>query len=169
MKTARYKCSHCDYSVTLNAERGPTAQVCCPEGDTIRIFKRVRGTAVDSVKRIRFNRHNASFAVDTDASELDIRAAIPATFAHPRGHNERYVFYRGCLIVRHTVTFTGCKPERLTVAYLFGRWPKEKTSDLFIAGPDYPEHLTSIAHAKRHLDAILDNGKCWQDLQEVKP
>ena len=172
MKSALYKCTKpgCGCEHRMDIVRGPSTTAYCPGCDIFsRTFKRVRGTTVDSVKRVRFNRHNASFAVDTDASELDIRAVIPATFAHPRGHNERYVFYRGCLIVRHTVTFTGCKPERLTIAYLFGRWPKEKTSDLFIAGPDFPEHLTSIAHAKRHLDAILDNGKCWQDLQEVKP
>ena len=171
MKTAIYRCMtpKCKGTHNLSLLYGETTDAFCYEENGFRKFKRVRGTTVDSVKLVRFNRHNASFAVDTEASELDIRAACRVTFANPRGHNERYVFYRGCLIVRHTMTFTGCKPERLTIAYLFGRWPKGKTSDLFIAGPDFPEHLTGIAHAKRHLDAILDSGKCWQDLQEVKP
>jgi hypothetical protein len=119
------------------------------------------------VKRIRHDRHNASFTVDTEVSEFDMRAACPKFFAFPHGRRETYTAYRGCLIVRHTVTFTGQGPQRLTVTYLFGRWPRQTQSDMFHADPDYPERLTSIAQAKRHLDAILDNGKCWQDLQTV--
>jgi hypothetical protein len=173
MKTALYKCTgykpaKCEQQYRLDIERGPSTSIFCSTCNIVRSFLRVRGTTEDSVKKILHTRHQSrKFAVDTEASELDIRAACPVFFANPHGRRETYIVYRGCVIVRHTVTFTGCKPERLTVAYLFGRWPEDKTSDMFIAGPDYPERLTSIAHAKRHLDAILDSGKCWQDLQTV--
>lgn len=166
MKTALYRCPKCGKQ---NRQPLPgNGEWVCNVCNSDSVLKRVRGTTVDSVKRVRFNRHNASFAVDTEVSELDIRATIPAVFANSRGSRETYTVHRGCLIVRHTVKYDG-NPERRTVAYLFGRWPKETKSDLFIAGPDFPEHLTSIAHAKRHLDAILDSGKCWQDLQGAKP
>lgn len=158
MKTALYKCVKCGTKTRRNIDNGQQEFYYCPTCLRSESCRRVRGTTEDSVKRVYFPRHKAHFTVDTDASELDIRAAIPAVFAHPRGHNERYVFYRGCLIVRHTMTFTGCKPERLTVIYLFGRWPREKSSDLFHCALDHFLHKPDVKAAKKYLDRVLDGG-----------
>lgn len=110
-------------------------------------------------KRVYFPVHRANFTVNEDVSELDIRAAVPKFFACPFGKRETYTFHRGAVICRHTCTFTGCKPQRMTVAYLFGRWPRQTQSDVFCLS-SYVPTLTSIAQAKRHIDRILDSGKC---------
>ncbi len=109
--------------------------------------------------KVNFPVHHSFFTVDEDVSELDIRSAVPKFFSCPFGKRETYTIHRGAVICRHTVTYTGCKPERLTVTYLFGRWPEEKHSDVFCLSP-YTPKLNSVAQAKRQVDRILDSGMC---------
>lgn len=86
---------------------------------------------------------------DDDVSELDMRAAMPNFFRNRFGKRETYTFHRGFIICRYTAQFTGCRPTRKTVLYLYSK----KDRDVFhIDGAG-----NSVRSAMRRVDWILEN------------
>jgi len=96
---------------------------------------------------------HCQFRVDESTSLSTIQAACSTFFKTPHGKRETYDTYRGFLIVRNTVQFTGGKPERRTTVYLFDL----DTNDTFCvsAGVD----LSGVAHAEALIDRILTMGE----------
>lgn len=96
----------------------------------------------------------AAMEIDENASLYDMRVAEPHFFSRKFGKRETYHVHRGCLICRHTVEFTGRKPQRMTVGYLFGYFrPENKYSTFHIESNAY-----SLDAMKAEIDAILDRG-----------
>ena len=111
-------------------------------------------------KEIKLLGCDSTITIDEDISLVDIERAEPKFFSTKFGKRETYTMYRGQLICRHTVTFTGCKPERRTTAYLFDAVGK---STFCISGMD----LKSIGHAKGVIDQIIEQG--WYSYGMKKP
>ena len=157
MKTASYKCLTCGFRYkSLPLERGKETQAHCPDCGTFRTFKQIRGTTVDSVHKVFMPLHNSDFVVDTDFSEAQIRSNARHFFTNRRpGERETATFYRGCVIVRRTVKFTGCKPERLTTVFLFGKYADGDGDLTFCVVPPVNGEIKSIVQAKGHVDRIL--------------
>ena len=158
MKTATYKCQtpKCKATHTMNVECGKRQVAFCYEEAKISSFKLVRGTTVDSVHKVFMPLHNSDFIVDTDFSEAQIRSNARHFFTNRRpGERETATFHRGCVIVRRTVTFTGCRPQRLTTVFLFGKFADGDGSLTFCVVPPVNGELMSVAQAKRHIDSIL--------------
>lgn len=157
MKTASYKCQVCGFRYkSLPIERGKETDAYCPDCGIWRVFKLVRGTTVDSVHKVFMPLHNSDFIVDTDFSEAQIRSNARHFFTNRRrGERETCTFHRGCVIVRRTVTFTDCRPQRLTTAFLFGKFAKGDGSFTFCIAHPASGDLKSIAQAKRLIDNIL--------------
>jgi hypothetical protein len=97
---------------------------------------------------------NARYEVNEDASIADIERTEPLFFKNSHGKRETFDMYRGFLIVRHTVQFTNCKPERRTVVYIFG---KSSTSGELQTLCVF--HPSGIPQAKRMIDAALESGE----------
>jgi len=57
--------------------------------------------------------------VDERTTLATIRHDCPGFFRNRTGQREAYTMHRGQLIVRGTVKFTGCRPERKTCVYLY--------------------------------------------------
>lgn len=91
------------------------------------------------------------YEINEQTSFCDIEQACPLFFKTKHGKRETYSVYRGFLIVRNTVQFTGCCPERQTVVYAF--CTLEKRPDLFCICAN---HLSSIRHAKKLIDKLLE-------------
>lgn len=93
------------------------------------------------------------FEVFPRAALYDMRRNCPQFFRTPHGKRETYTEYRGQLIVRNTVQFTGCKPERKTTLYLYlpNGYPDSKSPDFFCVGC-----ARDIASAKRMIDRLLE-------------
>lgn len=89
---------------------------------------------------------------DTTATEETMRHNCPLFFRTPHGKRETYTVYNGSLIVRNTVQFTGCRPQRMTAVYLclsnLAGHP-----DLFCVSAG--SNISSIAQAKRLVDRII--------------
>jgi hypothetical protein len=155
MKTALYKCETCDSQYRQNLDGTPvTVQWNCWKCLTITTFKRVRGTTKDNIHKVFIPLHNKAFVVDEDASECDMRSNLPHFFENaPKGSRETTTIYRGAIIVRQTVTFTDCQPQRLTIPYLFGKWGKRENYTVKCIRPD--GGLNSVTQAKRLIDRIL--------------
>ena len=97
---------------------------------------------------------NSTFYVDPTASLDDMQQKCPLFFRTAHGKRETYTPYRGCLIVRNTVTFTGCKPVRKTAIYLFGQHCDTFNHDFSTVCFCYT--FPSVAVAKRVIDEVLD-------------
>lgn len=119
-------------------------------------------TAEDRFLIVKSRNTGSRFKVDQWTSEHEMRCRCPKFFQTPHGKRETYTIHRGQLIVRNTVQFTGCKPERRTVVYLY---VIESLDDKLHGTPDTlcvssQENVNSIAQAKRLIDRLLDNGEC---------
>lgn len=99
---------------------------------------------------------NTGSVYDIDESKCvhDMERACPRFFKTKHGKRETFSDYRGCLIVRHTVQYTGSRPQRETVVYAFCEL--EGRMDLFCVS--IGSRCNSIAQAKRLIDDLLDNG-----------
>ena len=93
------------------------------------------------------------FRVDESTSLGTIQNACPVFFKTPHGKRETYDTYRGFLIVRNTVQFTGGKPTRRTTVYLFDL--DSKDTFCVSAGVD----LGGVPHAEALIDHILAEGE----------
>lgn len=94
------------------------------------------------------------FEIDESCSLADMERSCPLFFKNRHGKRETYGVHRGCLIVRYTVQFTGCKPHRNTVVYIHCRL--EGRMDMFCVsvGSD----CYNIQQAKRLINRLLDGG-----------
>lgn len=86
---------------------------------------------------------------DDTVSESTIRTNVPAFF-RVKGGNQRYVFYRGAVIVRITRTLTNCRPERLTIVYLYFPDLEGRPHTFWL------DDANNIRHAKRIIDQTLE-------------
>lgn len=155
MKTAIYKCVTPGCKATHRLQIGENvATAFCYEEKAHRTFKRVRGTTENSVHHIAL-RFGHKMTVDEHATEDDMRANLRHFFKNaPLRSRETITVYRGALIVRHTLTFSGCRPERFTVLYLYGKLGRKTYYDTYCTHT-INDGLHSIAQAKRAVDRIL--------------
>jgi hypothetical protein len=93
--------------------------------------------------------------VDESTSLVDMQQSCPTFFRNPSGKRETYTIYRGQLIVRCTVQFTGCKPERKTIVYLFFISGEMKNDTFCVSAGS---KLKGVRQAKKLIDKILDGG-----------
>jgi hypothetical protein len=94
--------------------------------------------------------------VDESTELSTIERNVPLFFKTPHGKRETYDVYRGFLIVRNTVQFTGGKPERRTVVYAYTD-DLEGSPNTFCVSTG--GNLTGKPHAKRLIDKILAEGQ----------
>lgn len=92
-----------------------------------------------------------------------IRKNVPLFFSPSSraGERETYTFHRSFIIVRCTVQFTGRRPERKTILYLY-------TDDMGGTGPSvylvcYPD---GIRAAKKVADRVLELGEVKKAVNE---
>jgi hypothetical protein len=97
------------------------------------------------------------YPVDESTSLQEIQRTIPLFFRTPHGKRETIDVYRGFLIVRNTVKFTGCKPERWTAVYLFTSDLEGQPGTLCVTTP-VENTVINIAQARRLIDRIIKNG-----------
>lgn len=93
------------------------------------------------------------YEVNEHKSLSDMERAEPLFFKTPHGKRETYTIHRGQLIVRNTVQFTGCKPERKTTVYLFLHDTDTNNWSTLHAGG-----ASTLYQAKKLIDHILDTG-----------
>jgi hypothetical protein len=95
------------------------------------------------------------YLINEYSSEYDMRNTCPKFFVTPHGNRETFTVYRGQLIVRNTVQFTGCKPTRRTALYLYlvNCQNDNCVPDLLCVG--WP---SSIRKTKRLIDEIITRG-----------
>ena len=98
--------------------------------------------------------YDSIYMVDEANSLVDFERAEPLFFSVKFGKREMFTIYRGCLICRHTVQFTGERPTRRTVAYLWGRIGGKLASFCIAPGGE----LKSVAQAQRLIDRVLESG-----------
>lgn len=99
------------------------------------------------IRDIKLRHTSGTFKHDDTVSETTIRFGSRYFFKVKHGKRETYTFYRGCIIVRNTVEFDGCRPRRMTTVYIYSA-DIEGTHHLCDAG--------SIAGAKRMIDTVLE-------------
>lgn len=121
-----------------------------------------------TIRTIYVGHNGAPNTIAEDAYQVDesfylsaIRQKCPAFFRTPFGQRETYVVYRGFIICRHTVHFTGCRPERHTVVYLYD----PVKNDMMHCGTTVAEDLKNIGHARKLIDRILSLGYKWFDMR----
>ena len=106
-------------------------------------------------------RHGGHVEIDTSISLNTVRNAMPKFFSTQFGKRETYEVYQGCLIARHTVQFTGCRPKRETCIYLItlekGKDGKEQMDTLLMATR---VNIRPQA-AKRLIDKAIEAGSEW--------
>ena len=97
----------------------------------------------------------STVVVEDSTTVASMQALCPAFFRTKRGKNERYTSHRGCLIVRHTNTYSDRIPRRETVVYLFLPEGMEgsKRADTFCVYSYIP--CRSIRMGKAIIDGIL--------------
>jgi len=93
--------------------------------------------------------------VDEHTSLAHMRAECAAFFRSPCGKRETITVHRGQLVARGTVRFTGCRPTRKTVVYLYFRDGELKDDTLCVSTGD---GIDTVAKAKVLIDRILDSG-----------
>ena len=113
------------------------------------------------IRVICFDNTGNLWQVDEWLSLSDIERNCPVFFSCTHGKRETYTIHRGQLIVRNTVHFTGCPPQRKTTVYLVtthevhrGNWHRTPNFETFCLGSDY----SGIESAKRAIDRVLDEG-----------
>lgn len=99
--------------------------------------------------------YDTPYTVDEANGSDRIRKACPNFFKGGGllGKNQRYTFYRGCVIVSMTVQFTGCRPRRKYVAYIYDHDQR----DTFCVSADCDPK--NIRAAKRIIDKVLAEGR----------
>jgi hypothetical protein len=99
-------------------------------------------------------------AIDESASLSDMQEGCPVFFRTPLGKRETYTVYRGCLIVRNTVQFTGNKPKRKTTVYLYlpEGFPDSKRPNTSCISVGH-DSVKSIEQAKRLIDRVIETGE----------
>ena len=113
------------------------------------------------IRVICFENTGNLWQVDEWLSQTDVERGCPVFFRTPHGKRETYTMYRGQLIVRNTVQFTGASPQRMTTVYLVttheisrGNWHRKENFETFCLGSDY----SNINSAKRAIDRVLESG-----------
>ncbi len=91
--------------------------------------------------------------IDESVSLEEMEKNLKLFFKTKHGKRETYHVHRGCLIVRNTVTFTGCKPQRLTAIYTYS--PDEKDTHNIVCKPE-PQ---SVRQAMRFIDNLIARGE----------
>lgn len=161
MKRSAYKCQTCGFRYnSLPIERGNETYAYCSDCNTWKTFKRVRGTTKDSEHKIFMPLHNASFTVDEDTSELDMRNAEPLFFAKLRGERATYSTHKGFVVRRYNLRHSNGWTERCTAVFAFGRWPRE-----FLGSHHITSNCSTIAQAIRLIDRILTANR-WDSSME---
>ena len=87
----------------------------------------------------------------------EMKQGLWSFFKTPYGDRETYTVYRGQLIVRNTVQFTGGSPSRRTMVYIYcvaSNEGKCEMPDTFHVGQS-----SSIYQAKKLIDEILESGE----------
>lgn len=107
---------------------------------------------------VHFESTNSDYLVSEETTLDEMKEERRIFFETSHGENETFTVYRGQLIVRNTVQFTGTKKERKTAVYLFLIESLDQANhmmpDLFHAG--WPKDTED---AKRRIDHLLDGGK----------
>ena len=113
---------------------------------------------IDTTSKFVHKLHNpgtdSTLYIDERTGESEINRAEPHFFRTPHGKRETYHYHRGQLIVRNTVTFTGCKPQRRTTLYLFVYDPEEDHWFTLCTGSDW----SGIKAAERAIDRMIESG-----------
>lgn len=110
--------------------------------------------ATENKKLVKNRETGSIWEVNELNSQVDVENHCPLFFSCKHGRRETYTFYRGQIIVRNTVQFTGVPPERRTVVYLFVKEPEHSSYDTMCVG-----HPSSIYQAKKLIDEILESGE----------
>jgi hypothetical protein len=132
------------------------------EGKTHRIVpKRSKQKHGSRIRVICLNGTGSLWQIDERLSLSDIERNCPKFFSCTHGKRETYTIYRGQLIVRNTVQFTGMPKKRKTTVYLVvthqvsrGNWHRKGNFDTFCLGSDF----SGIESAKRAIDRVLEEG-----------
>lgn len=108
----------------------------------------------DQIVKIKSQLMGSEYEVDTGLSLMRVASECPKFFDTPHGKRETYSMHQGFMIVRNTVTFTGCRPQRRTVIYMV-------TRDMFEGRPKYDTLCVqtgssmSIRQAERFIDKVI--------------
>lgn len=100
--------------------------------------------------------YSSFIEVDEGTTESKIRRNCPGFFKTPHGKRETFSMYRGALIVRHTVQYTGCNPKRETVVYLYTD-DMEGRPDTFCVSVG--SKCNNLRDAKKLVDRIYETGR----------
>jgi hypothetical protein len=103
------------------------------------------------------------YTVDEAATQSDIRNKEPKFFSTSFGKRETFEMYRGFLIVRHTVQYSGSfgqsgPKERKTLVYLFDK----EHGTLLVSGGGVP--LTGAPQARRFIDRLILEGEYYHGM-----
>lgn len=101
----------------------------------------------------------STFVINESVTESDMRRHCPLFFRTPHGKRETYEAYRGFLIVRNTVKFTGMPPERRTVIYLFAVDASEGNNKYDTNCVSTGNCKMSTRQAKRYIDDVIAKGE----------
>jgi hypothetical protein len=101
--------------------------------------------------------------IDEAATESDMRRTETHFFKKAHGKRETYDEYRGFLIVRSTVTFTGAKPQRMTAIYFYGKGEGMTKPALMNVHPKYMPN--SVKAAQRMIDKLIELGEYEYDIE----
>ena len=112
-------------------------------------------------RTIKLNNSPSLVEVNESSSLVDMQRNCPMFFNFPFGKRETYTVHRGCLICRHTTTFSDGKPVRRTVVYLYlpAGYSDSPRPDMYCVSASGEVH--SIKQGKRLIDKILDGGSYW--------
>lgn len=104
----------------------------------------------------KIKRHQFDDIIQTDESMrlFQLENDHGLFFATPYGKREVIDCYRGQLIVRNTVKFTGMKPQRKTTVYIHVI-REDGTKDLMCEGSDF----SNKRQAEKFIDEVLDSGE----------
>lgn len=92
--------------------------------------------------------------IDEDATLNDVESGEPLFFKTPHGKRETYTMYRGFMIVRNSVKFTGQRQStRRTIVYLFTKKMETKPGTLCVSAG---HSLSGIPAARRLIDTIIE-------------
>lgn len=92
------------------------------------------------------------FSHDDNTQELDVRSTAPELF-NEFGKKMIYKFYKSFIIVRATQQFRGCKPERLTILYVYIHTSKNEPGMVYLN-----QKYKTFQEAELCADRILETG-----------
>ena len=97
--------------------------------------------------------------IDEEHYLADMENKCWGFFKTPHGKRETYTVYRGQLIVRNTMQFTGEKPTRMTAVHLYfpnGYADNPGHADLFCISAG--SGVGTVRQAEKLIDRVLDGG-----------